>query len=115
MSTNVFYNEGVGTTSALGGSATFTGTAHDIGVISGAPGQTQSYFKAYFISDQTGTAYIDVSNDGTTWTVGATSAISVATPVILSVAALTKYHRARVVNGSTTQTYLWVNSGYTLA
>jgi hypothetical protein len=109
---SIFWNGATGSGSALTGSATFTGTTRDSGYASGTYHQF-SYFNAFFLTDQSGTALIECSNDSTTYYTCATAALTAATPLILQVPVLTRYHRAKVVNGSTAETYLWVNSGYT--
>jgi hypothetical protein len=111
-SASIFWNGATGAGSALTASATFTGSSRDSGAASGAA-QYYAYFNAFFSTDQAGTARIDGSNDNSTWYTVATSALAANTPLILSVPVLTRYHRAVVVNGSTNQTFLWVNSSYT--
>jgi hypothetical protein len=110
--TGVFYNGATGTGSLLGASATYTGAARDVGVAT-STGHPYAYFNAYYLTDQVGTARIDCSNDNTTWYTCATSALVAATPLIMTVPVMTRYHRAVVVNGATAETYLWVNSSYT--
>lgn len=109
---SVFYNGATGSGSALAGSATFTGATRDSGIAAGAQ-HGISYFNSFFLADQAGTARIDCSNDGSTWYTCATAAMTAGTPLILSVPVMTRYHRAVVVNGSSAETYLWVNSSYT--
>ena len=109
--TSVFWNDATGTPSALGGSATFTGTARDVGVAVGTKNGA-AYFNASFLADQAGTAYVDASNDGTNWYNLASNAITAGSAVILTVPVMTRYHRARLVNGSTAETYLWINTAY---
>lgn len=104
----VFQND---TTTALTGSATFTGTARDVGVAAGTV-TPYAYFSAFFLADQTGTASIEASNDNSTWYTAATASIIASTPLILQVPVMTRYHRAKVVNGSTAQTLLKVNDNY---
>ena len=104
-----FYNE---TTTALGASASFTGTTRDSGVAAGTA-TAVTYFNAYFFADQTGTAYIDCSNDASTWRPIATVALTASTGAILTAPVMTRYHRARLVNGTTAQTVCMVNSSYT--
>jgi len=101
-----------GTTTPLGGSATYTGTARDTGVSAGTP-QPYAYFNGFFFADQTGTAYIDCSNDNSTWTVCATASLPASTPLILTVPVMFRYHRTRLVNGSSAEGTLVVNSSYT--
>jgi hypothetical protein len=100
------------TTSVLSSAATFTGTARDIGSAVGSSNYGYAFFNAYFFADQLGTAFIECSNDNSTWRVIATSAIAVSTPVILSVPVMTRYHRVRLLNGATLQGLVMVNSSY---
>lgn len=108
----IFWNGATGSGSALAGSATFTGASRDVGVAA-ATLTNQAYFNAFFYADQAGTAYVDCSNDNSTWYVCATNALTASTPLILTVPVMTRYHRARLVNGSSAETYLWVNTSYT--
>jgi hypothetical protein len=105
----VFQNE---TTTNLGISATFTGTARDAGVAANAS-YWATYFNAFFLANQAGTAYIEGSNDNTTWYTIATAAIAVSVPLTLQVPVMTRYHRVKVVNGAVAQTSFFVNSSYT--
>jgi hypothetical protein len=111
---SIFYNGATGSGSALTGSATFTGVARDVGVASGSLHQF-AYFNTFFLTDQAGTARIDCSNDNITWYTCATQPLVAASPMILTVPVMTRYHRAVVVNGATAETFLWVNSSYTEA
>ena len=106
---NIFYND---TTAVLTGAATFTGTARDVGVAAGTATGI-GYFNAFFFADQAGTAFVEVSNDNTTWRVGATAAVAINTPLTLTVPVMTRYHRVRLLNGATLQTVVMVNSSYT--
>ncbi len=106
---STFWND---TTTALTGSATYTGTGRDAGYAAAAPGN-RAYFNAFVLADQTGTFYLDCSNDNTTFYVCATAAIVASTPLTLTTPVMTRYHRARVVNGSTGQGSLRVNTSYT--
>jgi hypothetical protein len=105
----VFFND---TTTVLAASATFTGTARDVGVAAGAQTQ-QTYFNGSFFADQAGTASIEVSNDNTTFRTMATAALAASTPLILTVPIMTRYHRVKLVNGATLQGLSMVNSSYT--
>lgn len=109
---SVFANGATGAASALAGSGTYTGASRDSGIAAGTQ-HGISYFNAFFLADQAGTARIDCSNDGITWYACATSSLTAATPLILSMPIMTRYHRAVVINGSTAETYLWVNTSYT--
>lgn len=105
-----FLNDRTGT--GLAGSATFTGTSQDVGVAAGASTRF-GYFNAFFFTDQAGTAYVECSNDNATFYVCATGLLTVSAPLILQVPVMTRYHRSKVVNGSTAETLLWVNVAYT--
>jgi hypothetical protein len=111
---SIFWNGATGAGSALTGSATFTGASRDSGYAAATYHQF-GYFNAFYLTDQAGTAFIDCSNDNfaTTNYVCATGSLTPGSPLILQVPVLTRYHRARVLNGATNETYLWVNSGYT--
>lgn len=96
-------------TTPLGVSATFTGSTHD----SGATPPAYSYFGCTVNTDHVGTLDVDVSPDGTTWTVAATAAIVASTPLDLTVRLRTRYQRCRLVNGAVAQTILLLASAYT--
>ncbi len=104
-----FWND---STTVLAASATFTGTARDVGVASGTV-TTATYFNASFFADQAGTVSIEVSNDNTTWRQIASAALAVSTPAILSVPVMTRFHRVKLVNGATLQGLVMINSSYT--
>ena len=108
VGTNVFYND---TTTVLAGAATFTGTARDVGVAAGSA-TSRNTFKAFAKTDQIGTLSIECSNDNITWSTISSAALVVDTPLHLSVPVMTRYHRVKLVNGTTLQTNLIVNSGY---
>jgi len=108
---NTFFND---TTTALGISATFTGTARDVGVAAAAT-HRYSAFNAFAFADQAGTFSIECSNDNTTWRTAATVSLVVNTPVTLSVPVMTRYHRTKLVNGAAAQGAVMVNSSYTAA
>lgn len=97
------------TTAVLAGSATFTGTTRD----SGASPPSFTNFGCTFNADQSGTAFVDTSVDGTNWLVGSTAAIVANTPLDLSVKMRTRYYRCRETNGSTIQTVNRVVSSFT--
>lgn len=110
---NTFWNETTGSGSALAGSGTFTGaTARDVGVAAGI-GHGKSYFVATFAADQAGTANILCSNDGSTWRIIATNALTAGSPLIMSVPVTTRYYKSQVINGSSAETYLWVDDAFT--
>lgn len=104
----VFWPE---TSTPLAASATFNGASRDVGAASPGP-VTYAYFSAMIYADQTGTATLERSNDGTNWTPAATAAIVASTPLTLQVPVVARYHRIVVENGGTLQTVLSVNSGY---
>lgn len=111
-----FWNEagtpaGIGT--ALAGSGTFTGVWRGPGVQAGQGISGLNYFNASFFADQAGNAYIDLSPDGTHFYTVTGAALSASTPLILTVPLLSNFVRARLVNGATPQTILWVNTSLT--
>lgn len=108
----VFWNEGTGAASALDNAGVLTGTSRDVGAPSGSL-QSNAYFNAFFRADQGGTASIECSNDNATWYVCATAAIVANTSLTLSIRVMTEFHRAKVVNGATPNTFLYVNTSYT--
>jgi hypothetical protein len=109
---SIFWNGATGAGSALTGSATFTGASRDSGYAAATYHQF-GYFNAFYLTDQAGTARIDCSNDNSVWYTCATSAIVAATPLILQVPVMTRYERAVVVNGTSAETYLYVNTSFT--
>jgi hypothetical protein len=113
---NPFWNE---STTPLGGSATFTGTAKDAIIDSPVESPTAAtgvspyaQFRAYAFTDQAGTLRIDVSNDNTTFRTGATVAVTASAPFTLSVPVVARYFRVVLVNGATPQTLLNLNCGF---
>lgn len=108
----IFWNGATGAASALAGSATFTGTARDVGVAA-ATAHNVTSFNASFYADQTGTASIEASNDNATWYTLASGALSASTPLMMTVPIVTRYFRAKLVNGGTDETVLWVNTSFT--
>lgn len=106
---SIFWN---GSASPLGSSATYTGTTRDIGVASGTA-HGAGYFNAFFLTDQSGTAYIEASDDGTTFYAAASASLSASSPVILTVPVFTRYYRAKVVNGTNAETSLRVSTSFT--
>ena len=103
-----FFND---STTVLTATATFTGTTRDVGVAAGTATPT-TYFNGFFFADQAGTASLEVSNDNTIWRTAASSAISISTPLILTVPVMTRYHRVKLVNGATLQGAVMVNSSF---
>jgi hypothetical protein len=114
MSTSsVYWTE---TTTALTANGTFTGTSRDAYGVGTAAGVSQfAYFNVAYYSDQAGTAYIDYSTDGSTWTLMATSALTAASSIILSVPVNAQFFRARYVNGATNQATFVVRSSFTVS
>lgn len=100
------------TSTPLAASATFNGASRDGGAASPGP-VAGAYFNAMIYADQVGTATLQRSNDGTTWTPAATAAIAASTPLTLQVPVTARYHRIVVENGGTLQTVLSVNTSYT--
>ncbi|WP_298800087.1 hypothetical protein [uncultured Devosia sp.] len=86
------------TATALTGSATYTGSAHDVGPI---PYYDQ--VGCVFRADQSGTAYLDMSADASAWTVQATASVSANTTTDLNARVRARFWRCRYVNGSTGQ------------
>ena len=92
-----------GSSAALASNATYTGAVRDLGAAV-TVGISISYFNALFYADQIGTAFIDVSDDGTTWTPAVTgTAVVASTPLTLTAPILGRYYRQRFVNGATAQ------------
>ena len=91
----VYYTD---STTALGASATFTGTARDTG-------STGYYnkFRAQAYADQAGTLYIEQSRDSSTWRVSATVSVGAGETKQVDVLIYTRYVRVRYVNGGTAQ------------
>lgn len=92
----------VETTTPVLASATYTGTSHYL-IAAGSGTGGASFFGGQFYADQDGTAYIDSSNDGTTWTVASTKALTATHTVDLNVPLRASYYRVRFVNGGTNQ------------
>lgn len=107
---NTFFPE---TTTPLSGSATFTGSARDVGVAAGNV-QPFAYFNAFFFADQTGTATIECSSDSIAWTTCAKSSLTASTPLTLTVPVMFRYQRAKLVNGSSAEGTLAISTSYTV-
>lgn len=102
------------TTTALGASASFTGTARDTQVDSSSPYCFLGFIRAAALADQAGTLFIDESPDNTTWVLGVKSAsVSANAVAILEHKPIYRYVRVRYVNGATAQTSfrLWSRVG----
>jgi len=99
------------TTTALGASATFTsGTRYGS---FGSAGGRWAYFSGKFISDQAGTAYLDVSLDGANWFVAETAAVAAGGSLTLRTL-MAPAVRIRFVNGGTTQAKFYAASSFTM-
>ena len=77
-------------------------------------GSTQpwGYFTGFFRADQAGTASLEASNDNSTFVTCATAALAASTPLFLQCPIVTRYFRVKLVNGSTNQGSLIVNSAF---
>lgn len=97
------------TTTNLGASATYTGTARDMGAR-----KTYARFAATATAGVSGTLRIEMSNDGSAWFKAAEVAVAANGAQQLSVLATTRYHRVVYVNGASAQTgtAFAINSGY---
>lgn len=95
------------TTTALGATATFTGTSRDEGATA-----TFNEFAAAAFADQAGTLIIDNSTDNTTWFEASRVAVLAGQGQQLSVPALTRYHRVRYINGAVAQGSFALRSMY---
>lgn len=99
------YND---TTTNLTGGATFTGTSRDAGATN-----TMRRFCAAVAADQSGTLFIQCSNDNTTWRT--IKSLTLTAPNAfgeLEVNVCTRYHRVLFVNGAVAQTAFILNSSY---
>lgn len=100
---NGYYNDSV---TPLAASAAFTGTVRDCGVSGGAVQR----FTATAFADQAGTLYIDMSNDNVTWRQAKKTPVVAGDSAELSAVAVTRYFRARFVNGAAAQAAFMLNS-----
>lgn len=99
------YND---TTTNLTGGATFTGTSRDAGATN-----TMRRFCAAVAADQSGTLFIQCSNDNTTWRT--IKSLTLTAPNAfgeLEVNVCTRYHRVVYTNGATAQGAFLLNSAY---
>jgi len=111
MTTNAAYQLESVTAQAAG--ATFTGATRDAyGVGTQGAVSPWAFFVSSVYTDQTATAYIDMSSDGTTWIIAAVLPIAASTPATISAPVLAQFARVRVVNGATAQTTFAVRSGF---
>jgi hypothetical protein len=94
----------VDSTTALGASATFTGTTRNLQVSTSPIVVYYAGIRVIVTANVAGTLYVDESPDGNTWLQGAASAaVSAGAVVTLSYKAVNGYVRVRYVNGSTAQ------------
>lgn len=80
----------------------FTGSAHYL-VPLGAGPTGASFFGASFYADQAGTCEIDVSDDGSTWTLASSLALTAGNTNDLTVRVRSAYYRVKFTNGGTNQ------------
>lgn len=92
----------VETKTPLLANAVFTGSAHYL-VALGAGSTGASLFGASFYADQAGTCEIDVSDDGSTWTLVSTLALTAGNTNDLTVRVRSAYYRVKFTNGGTNQ------------
>lgn len=97
-----FYSE---TTTALGASASFTGSSRDM-----TSTNRGRYFAVAAYSDQAGTLTIQASTDGTTFREVGRVPITAAQGATLQVPVTARYYRVVYINGATAQTTFWVTS-----
>lgn len=94
------------TTTALGASATFTGSSR-------TPPSGAGYFNAVFWADQAGTAQIQLS-DGTNWRTVASQTFVANGSVIMQLPCFGLNCRVQLVNGSVAETNVLVASSFTV-
>ena len=87
------------TTTVLAASATYTGTARDVGTT-----PLYNKFKGMSLSDQVGTLYIEQSTDNVTWFITKTIAATAGVAAQFNEDVIARYVRVRYVNGATLQT-----------
>lgn len=92
----------------LAANATLTGATHDTTVF---PIFTQ--FGCSVNADQSGTLFNEDSINGTTWFTASTAAVVAGTRLDLNVPIRARYHRCRLLNGSTLEGSLRVVSSFT--
>ena len=89
------------TTTTLGGSATFTGAAHDLGA---SPSQPNAYVGCAAVADQTGTLNLQLSVNGTTgWATAATTSMTANVVADVGARIRAEFYRCQEVNGSSAQ------------
>lgn len=85
-------------TTALGISATFTGTSRDLGAEN-----AYTEFVASATADVAGTLNVDASTNGTTWFLAGTAAVAANGVAEVKAAVTARYYRVRYVNGAAAQ------------
>lgn len=100
------------TTAVLAGAATYTGATRDLGAT--ATTVQWSFFGATFFADQAGTAFVEYSNNNSTWYLATPGvAVTASTPVDIKVPIRARYYRVRYLNGATLQGQFNINSSFT--
>lgn len=99
---------------ALGVSATFTSTSRDAGGTIAGVGTPWSSYRCSARSDQVGTLTMSMSNDNAIWIPVQSVSLVANTMVVLTSPIMTRYWRCAVVNGTTAETSLNVNSAFGL-
>lgn len=97
------------TTTPLGISAVFTGTAIDMGLNS----YDVDTFRVTAFSDAASAAnglVIQMSNDSTTWYPAARTALTAGAPVSIETPVVSRYYRVVYTNGAAAQTTFILNS-----
>ena len=98
-------------TTNLGSSATFTGSAKDFGT-GGVPADF-TFYRASAYSSSAGTLYIDFSADGTNWYPALTQAVTAAAAQNVVVPITARFYRTRFVNSASAQTAFLLASSCT--
>lgn len=106
----LLYND---SSTALGASATFTGSARDTG---SALGGSRTKVNAYAFADVAGTLRIEQSTDGTTWRrTTADTAVAAGSYALISCPIVMRYWRVVYVNGAAAQAAFTITSSFTSA
>lgn len=112
---NPIFNE---STSALGSSAVYTGSARQSSQVTPVISSRYNNFNVQVITDQASAAnglQIQWSQDGSTnWRTIAQVAVVASTPITLSVPITFPYYRTVLTNGGTAQGSLSITSSFTL-
>lgn len=87
----------------LSASATFDGTAHDMGDLSSG-GQGYARWRVYVYADQPGTVNMQQSKDGSTWRTTQSQPVAALSPLIVESMVARRYLRAEFVNGTNAST-----------